>query len=228
MLSFGLLSRQRPMLRRRSCCFHIRFDLLDYSRMPDGDVALFTDVIFQVVKLDRPVRILGDILPNALPVAHPHRLPLALLVKFPVEKFMLSLLAGPAKQGRDHRNAVNALRRFYTDQLAAGRQETPERRDMITHRAGLYPVRPAGYHRHANAALVQGSLVALQRAGTVKELLVPPAFLMGTVVTGKYNQSIVVDSELFEFRHQPATVTIHSRYHGGMALLRLGPVPIPV
>ncbi len=196
--------------------------------MPDGNVVLFTDIVFQIVKLNRPVGFLGDILPNAFPIAHPHGLPLALLVKFPVEINMVALLAGPAQQGWNHRNTINAFRSFYTDQLAAGRQEIPERRDMITDRVGFYPARPAGNHRHTNAALVQCPFVAFKRARTVKELRIRSAFLVRAVIAGKHYQRIFIQLKFFELRHQSADVAIHPRYHCGVTFLRLGPVLIGV
>ena len=64
--------------------------------MPGGNVVLFTDVLSQIIKLQRTIRILVHIETNSFPVAHSHGLFATPLVKLPVKEFMPFLSFGPA------------------------------------------------------------------------------------------------------------------------------------
>ena len=79
------------MLRRRSRGPHNILYPGDDVPMLFGHVVLLGDIVFQIVKLNRAVRIFRHVLADAFPVAHSDRLPFPLLVKFPVKKLVLFL-----------------------------------------------------------------------------------------------------------------------------------------
>ena len=85
-----------------------------------GYIVLLADVVFQIVKLYRPIGSLGYIQTNTLVVTHPNGLFLALLVEFPVESFVFPLLPSSTQEGRDHGNSVDAVRNVRAGQFATG------------------------------------------------------------------------------------------------------------
>ncbi len=87
---------------------------------------------------------------------------------------------------------------------------------------------PAGDQRHPDAALVHIALVAAQRPVAVVEIGIRAALLVRPVVAGEQHQRLVVKAQPLQTGEQPADVAIHARNHGGMPLLRVGPVLVRV
>ena len=144
-------------------------------------------------------------------------------MKFPVEEFVLvGLLL--AEECREHRDAIELIRRFHAGDLGRRGQEIPECPHLIADGASLDLAGPARDQRHANASFVHVPLDAAQRAGALEEFRVHPAFLVRAVIAGEKYNRVVIDLQLFEFLQQFANISVQARNHGGLVLLHLRPV----
>src|SRR5262249_47415349 len=98
----------------------------------------------------------------------------------------------------------------------------------ITDHAGLDPPRPAGNHRHADAALVHRSLEAAQRPGTLEKRWIAAAFLVWSIVAAEEDQRLLVQSQVLKPAQHLPDVAVEAGDHGRMVLLRLRPGAIRI
>ena len=81
-------------------------DFFDNVRMLTSDVSGFADVGLEVVQHDRGVGIIADLEAESFPVTHANGLGVAVGMEFPVEVFVLALLA--TEEGGGEGDAVDA------------------------------------------------------------------------------------------------------------------------
>ena len=74
-----------------------------------------------------------------------------------------------------------------------GGHDIPKCRYMISYGSGFNLVGPTGDHWHANAPFIEISFYTSEGTGTVKEFRIGTPFYMGTIITGKHNDGIIID-----------------------------------
>ena len=90
-------------------------------------------------------------------------------------------------------------------------------------RTGPDAAGPADEHRHADAALVQVSLAATQRAAAGERALRAAVRRRPAVVAAEKDDRVLLDRQFLEQGHEAADVAVHPRDHGGIVLLGLAP-----
>ena len=99
---------------------------------------------------------------------------------------------------------------------------------MISLGVGLYRAGPAGNGGDADAALVEFALHAPERTIGIEALGVVPGLVVMAVVRREHDQCVLGDAQVPEQIEQMPHVTIHARDHGGLALVRIGPVLVRI
>ena len=159
-----------PRLRQEA------LDLFDDTRVLGGDVLLFIHSLPDIIEFQRLS--VGE--SHALPLVVAERLPEVWPVDLPVQIFVL--LLGLAEQFRQERDAVDVVGNARPGNLSESRHQIPECTNVVAHPAGLNLAGPAGQSRHADAAIVEVTLVAAQRSVGVEELVFVAALFVRAVV----------------------------------------------
>src|SRR4029079_11809798 len=198
-----------PIWRFGSGSLQIAFDLRNDIRMLRRNVGELGRIVRQVVQLERLV--LRQ--PNGLPVSHPDRLLESALVKLPVHEFVGTLRLS-AEDGQNRRT-VKARGNGNAGEFGKGGKKIPMRSRIHRGGCGGDRPRPAGNHRHANAALIHVALDSLQPARALEELWIAASLLMRTVVAREEDERPLIEPSLPQEIAEAAHPAIHTAEHLG-------------
>lgn len=163
-------------------------------------IMVFMDICCQIIK-ER-----NTFLNNHFPISHAYAY-LVRFIKFPIKKIMF-LLVLLTQQSPGKRDTIKIIGFFllihiffreilHTRQITQGRHDVVKSTLVIIHCSGSNLTGPTDNKRNTDTTLVTLAFQATQLPVTPEESGIGPAFLVGTIITGKDDNRIFIQSFLF-------------------------------
>ena len=174
---------------------HQASDLDDKVRVLVGQISGFPGIGLEIVEFD------GILDPdaNGFPVADSKSLleGLSDMPIVPIEVFVVPGLR-LAEQRRQHRDPVDGFGHRQAGELGEGRENIPERENLIRSLPCGNSAWPAGNERDPDAAFIEVALAAAEGAVALKKLHGNARVKVGAVVGGENDQRVGFEAEISE------------------------------